>query len=262
MNFDFLSTTAFLGTPDTNFWVFSGLAVASFFASYFSIVAGTAGGLMLLVLMASFFPPAVLIPMHTLIQLGGGLSRMYSMRDWILRPTVLPFAIGCIAGAWLGGYIFVSLPQALLMGVLGAFVLAITWAPQLGRFGPERGRFGLLGFGVTVLGVFVSATGTIVGPFVAAASPDRRNHVATMSALMAITHIAKMGAFVWVGFELGAYVPLIATMIATGILGNAVGERTLTRMKEDWFRVGFKAVMTLLALRLIWVAVRELLALS
>ena len=248
----------FLGTPDTSLWLFLGLAVASFLASYFSIVAGTAGGLLLLVLMASFYPPAVLIPMHTLIQLGGGVSRMYSMRAWILRPTLLPFTLGCLAGAAVGARIFVSLPQAILMGVLGAFVLLITWAPQLGRFGPERGRFALLGFGVTVLGVFVSATGTIVGPFVAAASPDRRNHVATMSALMAITHIAKMGAFLWVGFALGAYVPLIAAMIATGILGNHAGEHTLTRMKEDWFRVGFKVVMTLLALRLIWVALREI----
>ncbi len=250
--------TAFLGTPDTSPWLFSGLVVASFFASYFSIVAGTAGGLMLLVLMASFYPPAVLIPMHTLIQLGSGISRSFSMWEWVLKRTLLPFTLGCIAGAALGGYIFISLPPALLMGGLGLFVMLITWAPQLGRFGPERGRFALLGFGVTVLGVFVSATGTIVGPFVASASPDRRNHVATMSSLMAITHIAKMGAFLWIGFTLGAYVPLIAAMIASGILGNWYGEHTLSRMREDWFRTGFKVVMTLLALRLIWVALKEM----
>lgn len=249
---------AFLGTPDTSVWLFSGLVVASFFASYFSIVAGTAGGLMLLVLMASFYPPSVLIPMHTLIQLGAGLSRTLSMWEWVMKQTVLPFTVGCIAGAALGGYIFISLPQALLMGGLGLFVLLITWAPQIGRFGPERGRFALLGFGVTVLGVFVSATGTIVGPFVASASPDRRNHVATMSLLMAITHIAKMAAFLWIGFALGAYVPLIAAMIASGIAGNWYGERTLARLREDWFRLGFKLVMTLLALRLLWVAIKEL----
>lgn len=253
-----MDSTAFLGVPDTSFWLFVVLSLASFLSSYFSIVAGTAGGLLLLVFMASFYPPAVLIPMHTLIQLGGGLSRMFTMREWILRSTVLPFTIGCIAGAMLGAKIFVNLSQALLMGVLGVFVMIITWAPQLGRFGPERGRFGLLGFGVTVLGVFVSATGTLVGPFVASASPDRRNHVATMSTLMAITHIAKMGAFLWVGFALGAYVPLIAAMIAANVAGNHVGEHSLTRMKEEWFRVGFKVVMTVLALRLIWVAVREL----
>lgn len=252
--------SAFLGTPDTSAWLFLGLCAASFFTAYFSIVAGTAGGLMLLVLMASFYPPSVLIPMHTLIQLGGGVSRVWAMRQWLLRDTILPFTIGCIAGGALGAKLFVNLPPSLLMGVLGIFVLIITWAPQIGRFGPEHGRFGLLGFSVTVLGVFVSATGTLVGPFVAAASPDRRNHVATMSALMAITHIAKMGAFMWVGFALGAYVPLIAAMILTGILGNWIGEKSLTSMKEEWFRLGFKIVMTVLALRLIWVALRDVLA--
>lgn len=252
---------AFLGTPDTSAWLFSGLVVASFLTSYFSIVAGTAGGLMLLVLMAAFYPPAVLIPMHTLVQLGAGLSRAFVMWHWVLTPTLLPFAIGCAAGAALGGYVFVSLPTGVLMGGLGLFVLLITWAPQLGRVGEERGRFALLGFGVTVLGVFVSATGTIVGPFVASASPDRRNHVATMSVLMAITHIAKMAAFLWIGFALGAYVPLIAAMIASGILGNWYGERHLNRLREEWFRIGFKLIMSVLALRLLWQGARELLPL-
>ena len=249
---------AFLGTPDTSAWLFSGLVVASFLTSYFSIVAGTAGGLMLLVVMASFYPPAVLIPMHTLIQLGSGLSRALAMWQWVLKQTLLPFALGCAAGAALGGYVFISLPTGLLMGGLGIFVLLITWAPQLGRFGQERGRFALLGFGVTVLGVFVSATGTIVGPFVASASPDRRNHVATMSTLMAITHIAKMAAFLWIGFALGAYVPLIAAMIASGIAGNWYGERHLNRLREEWFRLGFKIIMSALALRLLWIGIREL----
>ena len=253
---------AFLGTPDTGLWLFLGLSVASFATSYFSIVAGTAGGLMLLVVMAAFYPPAVLIPMHTLVQLGSGVSRVVAMWTWVMKGTILPFTIGCVAGAAVGAKVFIALPQALLMGVLGAFVLLITWAPQLGRFGPERGRFALLGFFVTVLGVFVSATGTVVGPFVASASPDRRNHVSTMSALMAITHIAKMGAFLWVGFALSAYMPLIVAMIASGMVGNWLGERQLNAMREEWFRVGFKVVMTLLALRLIWVGVREMVTLT
>src|SRR5262249_47842529 len=176
---------SFLGTPDTDVWLFAGLVAASLLASYFSIVAGTAGGLMLLVLMASFYPPAVLIPMHTLIQLGSGGARVFSMWKWVLKPVVLPFALGCAVGAVAGARLFVSLPQGVLLGVLGAFVLLITWAPHLGRFGPERGRFALLGFFVTLLGVFVSATGTIVSPFVASASADRRNHVSTLAALMA-----------------------------------------------------------------------------
>ena len=148
-----------------------GLVFASVLTNYFSIVAGTAGGLMLLVVMASFVPPAVLIPVHTLVQLGSGFSRTVSMWRWVMKDTIVPFTVGCLAGAALGAKLFVAMPAGVLMGLLGIFILIITWAPSIGRFGPERGRFAFLGFFVTVLGVFVSATGTIVGPFVAAASP-------------------------------------------------------------------------------------------
>jgi len=249
--------TAFLGTPDTSVWLFAGLVFAAFATAYFSIVAGTAGGLMLLVVMASFYPPSILIPMHTLVQLGLGVSRAVAMWRWVMKDTILPFTLGCLAGAVVGAKLFVSLPTGLLMGVLGVFILLVTWAPQLVQVGSARNRFAGLGFGVTVLGVFVSATGTIVGPVVAASSPDRRNHVATMSTLMVITHAAKMLAFAWVGFALSAYVPLIVAMIAGGMVGNSWGERTLNRMREDWFRLTFKIVMTLLAVRLLWTGMEE-----
>jgi uncharacterized membrane protein YfcA len=250
--------TAFLGTPDVGPVLFAGLVVASFVTNYFSIVAGTAGGLLLLVVMANFFPPAVLIPLHTIVQLGSGLTRMLAMWRWVLSGTIVPFGLGCAAGAAVGARLFVSLPTGLLMGVLGVFVLVLTWLPKIGLVGSLRNRFAWLGFGVTLLGVFVSATGMIVGPFVASASPDRRNHVATLAALMAITHAAKMAAFAWVGFALGSYVPLMGAMIAGGMFGNWVGAHTLNRIREEWFRLAFKLVLTVLSLRLIWMGVREL----
>ena len=247
----------FLGTPDVGPWLFAGLCVASFLSTYISVVTGAAGGLMLLVLMASFLPANVLVPLHTVIQLGMGITRAFSMWSYVLKGTLLPFTLGCAAGGALGAQVFVTLPTAVLMGGLAIFILVVTWLPRIGQFGPERGRFAFLGFFVTLLGVFVSATGTLVGAFVAAASPDRRNHVCTMAALMAITHIAKMLAFLWVGLAIGAWLPLAAAMIAGGMLGNSVGEHTLNRMREEWFRMAFKLMMTLLALRLLWVAARD-----
>ena len=72
----------------------------------------------------------------------------------------------------------------------------------------------MLGFVTTFLGVFVSATGTLLAPFVAASTPDRRVHVATMGALMMFSHLAKVAAFGFIGFAIGRYVPLIVAMIA------------------------------------------------
>ena len=101
--------------------------------------------------------------------------------------------------------------------------------------------------------MFVSATGTLIAPFVASASPDRRNHVATMATLMAIGHILKLVAFGLLGVAIAAYTPLMLAMIATAVLGTWIGSRTLNRIPERAFRVIFQVLLTGLALRLIWV---------
>src|SRR5207237_8634833 len=137
--------------------------------------------------------------------------------------------VGSLIGAALGARVFVSLTAVWLEFILGAFILLVTWMPKLGRFGAARSRFGVLGFVTTFLGVFVSATGTLLAPFIAASTPDRRVHVATMGALMMVTHIAKIAAFGFIGFAIGSYAPLMAAMILAGAVGNWVGEVALLR---------------------------------
>lgn len=237
---------------DMSLLMFVGLTVASFFTAFIGLYTGTAGGLILLAIMASVMPPASVIPAHTLVQLGSGASRAILMWRWIMRGTVLPFLVGAVLGAAFGARTFVALPQAILMGILGGFILIVTWLPNLGRIGAERGRFIVLGFATTFLGVFVSATGTILAPFVASAAPDRRNHAATLGALMALVHILKLIAFTIIGFSVWDYVPLIIAMVATGGLGNWLGEAALARTSEKRFRIILQIGLTILALRLIW----------
>jgi uncharacterized membrane protein YfcA len=169
---------------------------------------------------------------------------------------VLPFVIGALLGAAAGARVFVALSTVWLEFILGAFILLVTWMPKLGRFGAERGRFAILGFGTTFLGVFVSATGTLLAPFIAASTPDRRVHVATMGALMMFSHLAKIAAFGFIGFAVGRYVPLMVAMIATGAVGNWIGEVALLRTKEQHFRLVLQLALTLLGLRLLWSASR------
>ncbi len=240
--------------PGVDLWLLLGLSAASFVTTFVSIAFAMGGGLMLLAILAMFFPPAVLVPVHTMVQLGVGTARVALMWRYILRDTVLPFTIGAALGALAGAQIFVTLPTTLLQGILGVFIVTVTWLPHLGRFGPERGRFALLGAAATFLGIFVSATGTLVSPFVAASSPDRRNHSATLAVLMTIVHIMKIIAFGTLGVGLGAYLPLVAAMITTAALGSFAGRAVLDRMEESWYRIAFKIVMTILALRLFWVA--------
>lgn len=232
--------------------MFAGLTVASFFTAFIGLYTGTAGGLILLAIMATVMPPASVVPAHTLVQLGSGFTRAFLMWRWIMRGTILPFVLGAIVGAAVGARTFVALPQSMLLGILGVFILIVTWLPNLGRLGAERGRFAVVGFAATFLGVFVSATGTIVAPFVASAAPDRRNHAATLGALMTTVHILKLIAFAAIGFSVWDYVPLIIAMVATGAVGNWLGEIALARTSEKRFRLILQIGLTILALRLVW----------
>ncbi|MPZ57463.1 MAG: TSUP family transporter [Rhizobiales bacterium] len=244
----------FLGTPDVGPLLFAGLTGASFVTAFIGVYTGAAGGVVLLAIMALTMPPAALIPVHTVVMLGAGVTRTMIMWRYVMRTTVLPFVIGAAIGAAVGATVFVSLPTSMLLGILGAFILLVTWMPRLGRIGAERGRFLFLGFGTTFLGIFVSATGTLLAPFVASAAPDRRNHAATLGALMLTSHLAKLAAFGFIGVAIGSFLPLMAAMIAAGAVGNWLGEVALMRTSEQRFRLIFQLVLTALALRLLWSA--------
>ena len=230
----------FLGVPDVGFWLTVGLVVAATITTFLGTVTGTAGGLMLLAIMTFFFPLVVLIPMHTIIQLGAGSSRMFMMWRYVKKPLILPFAIGSCIGAFAGAQIFSTLPSAILQGILGVFILVVMWTPRLGAGGPERLRFGILG-----------AAATFLSPFIAHASHDRRIHVSTMATLMAISHITKLIAFGFVGMAIGAYIPLVVLMIVGTVIGTWLGQHALNRIPEKLFRQIFRILLTLLALRLL-----------
>ena len=247
----------FLGVPGVDAWLFAALAAGSFFTHFFGMVTGAAGGLMLLAILATVFPPVVVVPLHTVVQLVSNVGRVAIMWTYVVREVLLPFLAGSVVGAVAGAQIFVTLPTGLLQGIIATFILLAVWLPRVARVGSARGRFAVVGFAATFLGVFVSATGTLVGPFVHHATPDRRNYVATFGAVMAIMHTSKLAAFVAVGIALGAYAPLIVALIGAGILATWAGRMALDHVPERLFRSVFRFILTGLALRLLWVAARE-----
>src|SRR6187401_3883691 len=148
------SAMDFLGTPDIGPLAFFGLMVASLVTSFIGVFTGAAGGIVLLGLMATVMPPLALIPVHTVVMLGSGVTRTMIMWRHVMRPAVLPFLIGSLIGAAAGARVFVALSTMWLEFILGAFILLVTWMPRFGRFGAERSRFGVLGFMTTFVGVF------------------------------------------------------------------------------------------------------------
>ena len=104
----------------------------------------------------------------------------------------------------------------------------------------------------TFLTMFIGATGALVAPFIAAACAKRRQVVASHAMLMSIQHGLKIIVFGYLGFSFAPYASLLIGLLAFGFAGTFVGKLVLNRLPEKIFRAGLKAVLTLLALRLLY----------
>ena len=135
--------------------------------------------------------------------------------------------------------------------MIAAFILWSAWAP------PPKAT--VRGPVATVLAGLVTSTIGMVagigGPFVAAFLrflPDRREIVATHALLMTAQNVLKAVAFMTLGFAFGPYLPLTVAMIASGLVGTAIGGRLLAALPEKSFRLGFKILLTIAAAGLLW----------
>ncbi len=233
-------------------WSFLLLCGVSFLGSFIAAALGLGGGSLVLATLALFLPPAVLIPVHGTVQLGSNFGRAALMRSHILTGIVPAFLVGTLLGAAIGVQLVIALPIALLQGVLATFILYSTWAPKFRARASGKKTFFVVGVLGAFLTMFVGATGPLVAPFAAAASDQRQQVVATHAALMTIQHGLKIVAFGVVGFAFGPYLPLLVGLLGCGFAGTYVGRHLLHRLPERAFRIGLKAILTAIALRLLY----------
>lgn len=238
--------------PDLSPAVQAGLVAASLVTSAVSAAFGLGGGVMLIAVMALVMPVAALVPVHGVVQLGSNAGRALVLIAHVNWPAALWFALGAAAGSGMGGWLAVSLPAAAVRIGLGLFVLWMVWAPPP-RFAraPKRAMAGA-GFVAAALGMVFGATGPIGGAVLAALGLPRQSFVASQAVTALTMHVFKIAVFGLLGFAFAPWAGLIAAMIVAGFAGTLLGTRILAGMPEAAFRTGFRAIMTGLALLLVW----------
>lgn len=226
------------------------LMAFSFFTSALTATFGLGGGILMLAGLGLIFPPAILLPVHGLVQLGSNVGRAVVMRAHIDRRTTLWFALGAVPGVLIGAQVALALPETLFTVLIAAFVLYSVWGPQpaVTARGPLANFMG--GAIISALGMVVGVVGPLVANFIKWL-PDRRAIIGTQAAVLSFANGLKAAAFALFGFALAAYLPLVLAMVATGFLGTMAGSQLLDRMPEQKFRLGFRIALTLAALELL-----------
>lgn len=236
------------------------LVAASVATSALTAAFGVGGGVTLLALMASLVPAPALIPVHGLVQLGSNAGRAGLMARAVRPGVAAPFAIGTGLGALAGGSVAVALPPAVLTLAIGLFVLATLRGPKarLPTIGLGPLRMPAAGLVTGWLTMFLGATGPLIAAVLRPVLTERAALVATLAVLMTLQHLLKIVAFGLFGFAFGPWLGLAAAMVASGFLGTLIGARVLARLDEGLFRRALDVLLTLLSLRLIGLALLDL----
>lgn len=233
------------------------LIAASLGTSFVTAAFGIGGGIMLVAVMAVALPPAALIPVHGVVQLGSNGGRALIMVKHVERSTIVPFVAGSALGAGLGGVLFVQFPPWVVQLGLSVF---ITWS-ALGRL-PAIGKGHVFAAGAvsSFLTMFFGATGSFVAATIKGMKLPPLDHLATHSTLMTLQHLLKSLTFGALGFAFAQWLPFIAAMIASGFVGTVIGRQVLVRMGHRYFQPILSAILLVLAARLAWNGVQGLLA--
>ena len=249
-----MEALAWIVPPEIGPAVTALLLGASFLGSFLTIAFGIGGGAFLLAVMASLVPPAVLIPVHGVVQLGSNAGRLLMTLRAVFWPALGWFTVGALLGVALGAALVVNIPPALVQIGVGLFIIwsVLARPPAWLRRWPVVTRALVTGAASSFLTMFFGATGPFVAAYTRALELGRHGHVATQAALMTVQHLLKTLAFGFLGFAFGAWAGFAVAMILAGLLGTWAGGLVLNRLSDARFRRALEILLVLIALRLIW----------
>jgi uncharacterized membrane protein YfcA len=229
------------------------LIVTVLLTSAVSGTLGMGGGIILLAVMASTLDPALVVPIHGIIQLVSNVTRTLALLRSVAWRVFFLWVPGLFLGAWLGVRLYSGAGMPWFRPLIGAFVIAfLLWD----RFKPKRLAIPMWAFlpgGIAggVLTIVLGATGPYLATFFLRDDLERKEVVATKSACQTIGHLVKIPAFLYVGFSYADHLRLITPLLACAIAGTFIGTSFLRRMNEAVFRVLFRIVLLALAARLL-----------
>jgi hypothetical protein len=211
------------------------------------------GGALLLLPVLAFTAGGRAVPILTVAQLLGNLSRAgFGRRDIRWRPALL-FSAGAVPASLVGARIFVAMPAATILRLIGAVVLLVVAARHttLGRREVPESLLAPAGAGVGLLSGLAGSAGPLGAAVFLGLRLPPRAYVATEAVTAVLMHLTKSIAY-------GRYAALTPDDLLAGIalggalaMGSWTGRKLLERVPEKRFAVIVEGLLIVSGLVLI-----------
>ena len=236
-------------------FAFGIITIVALLGSIISGVFGIGGGILLISVMAQYFSPTLLIPLHAVVLLVSNISRSAMSFKNIKWKITLHFALGCPIGVGLASFFVTKIPEGAFQIILGSAIILLTWMPKIKKAPKIRGKFFILGLCSSFLSMFIGATGPLIMAFYSRENLSKEELVATESTGQIFTHSLKIISYIFLGFQIVEHTPFLSVLCLAAIIGTSVSKMILTKISDKFFTIGLKTLLTLLALRTLYLGV-------
>jgi len=220
-------------------------------ASTLAAVAGFGGAAILLPILIPIFGVRDAIPILTVAQLVGNLSRVWFNRRDLEWRVVARFAAGGVPAALAGGFLFASAPLKFLTRLLGIFLIAVVIYRHSGISSARRlplRAFPLIGAVFSFLSALLGSVGPIMIPFFLAYGLVKSALIGTEALATVVMHVTKLVAYGSASVLTAAGLQLGLAIGAIMILGSFVGKKLLDRLPEKFFLYLVEATLVIAGL--------------
>jgi uncharacterized membrane protein YfcA len=232
-------------------WVI--LLVAGYVAATISGAAGFGGALLLLPVLSYTVGVKEAVPILTIAQLMGNLSRAWFGHSAIQWRPALAFSAGAVPASIIGARLFIELPSDLILRMVGVFLLgvvalrhtAVGRRPLPGDLLPVAGA--IVGF----LSALVGSAGPLGAAVFLSLQLPKVAYVASEAVTASLMHATKTVVYGrYSAITLGGALLGLALGSAM-VLGSWTGRRLIDRMPDRWFSLFIEGMLVIAALLLV-----------
>lgn len=166
---------------------------------------------------------------------------------------MLPFLLGSLFGAAIGTKAYVELPDNVIAIAIGSMMLVAIWLPEISWRPRLKHPWVAVGFLHSLLSAMF-AYGALLHAVVLHTGLERRQIIATMAGCLLGMSVFKIAGYAVFGFDYAPYLIVIAVSVAASFLGTAAGKRLSEKLPEASFRLVYRLLITVTALRLLYSA--------
>lgn len=229
------------------------LLLASFFAAAISGVAGFGGALLLLPILSKTMGTTMAVPILTIAQLIGNLSRVFFGFKQIKWKPVYIFIMGAVPMSVIGAFSFVKVPKELITRGIGFVIIAFVILKyfKVLKFEASNKTIFIVGAVVGLISGIVGSAGPIGAALFLSLNLTPVSYIASEAVTAIAMHISKTIVYQkYIG--IGRYELIIGLYMGFAmIMGTWAGKKFIDKMPKEIFIKFVSVLLTVIGLEML-----------